>query len=413
MNGIEALVFVVLVAVVGVVAYALGARRGASGAASTSQPKAPTPPSKKEKEANANAADENAEPAADEPAPAEPAATEPAKRDEGAPAEDAPAPAAAAESKSDAPSAEAPPPEDDMPKLWVEDDDEIDPTRVGALPAIARKVLQPPVELVIVDEGAADDEDAASAASAPLLLITASAQTDTGLRRKRNEDSLVVNVEANLFVVADGMGGHRGGELASKLAVKALEEAFVTGTIEGTPHASLPADASEIARALQMANATILETAEHRRDLEGMGTTVCAARFTSSRRRMWIAHVGDSRCYRLRDGVFTQLTNDHTMAEHGVTGPESLQLSRAVGVWATIPVDVLAVMPRPGDVYLLCSDGLTKMLTDDIIGNVLRGEEDMKAAVERLILFANARGGKDNITVILVRVSSTAAEPSS
>lgn len=98
------------------------------------------------------------------------------------------------------------------------------------------------------------------------------------------------------------------------------------------------------------------------------------------------------------------MTADHTMADHGVTGPESAHLSRAVGIWPTVPIDIISGVPRLGDVYLLCSDGLTKMLNDDVIATVLRGEEDPKAAVERLIRFANSRGGKDNITVILVRV---------
>jgi protein phosphatase len=135
-----------------------------------------------------------------------------------------------------------------------------------------------------------------------------------------------------------------------------------------------------------------------------MGTTVVCARFSPTKRRLHIGHVGDSRCYRLRDGIFKQLTADHTMAELGMTGPESANLSRAVGIWSTVPIDVVVGAPLPSDIYLLCSDGLTKMLDDERIAHVLRTEEDPQAAVDRLIFFANARGGKDNITVILVRV---------
>ena len=239
--------------------------------------------------------------------------------------------------------------------------------------------------------------------------MSATAQTDTGMRRKQNEDSLLVNREENLFVVADGMGGHNAGELASRLAVQAIEDAFGTGTFEGEPHADVPIEASELARAMQMANATIFEMAKTKPELDGMGTTLCCARFSPTKRRMHIGHVGDSRCYRLRNGVFTQLTKDHTMADLGLTGPESGNLSRAVGIWAAVPIDVIVAAPSPDDVYILCSDGLTKMLDDDRIAHVLRTEQDAQAAVDRLIFFANAKGGKDNITVILVRVVDPAA----
>jgi serine/threonine protein phosphatase PrpC len=153
-----------------------------------------------------------------------------------------------------------------------------------------------------------------------------------------------------------------------------------------------------------MANAAILETAKSQPELEGMGTTVCAARFSANKQRVFIGHVGDSRCYRLRDGVFEQMTADHTMADHGVKGPGAAHLSRAVGIWPTVPIDVVMGVPLEDDVYLLCSDGLTKMLKDETIATVLKSEIDPKTAVERLVLFANSHGGKDNITVILIRV---------
>lgn len=188
--------------------------------------------------------------------------------------------------------------------------------------------------------------------------------------------------------------------------------AFTTGTFEGKPHDGIPLEASELARAMQMANATILEHAKANPELEGMGTTLCCARFSPTKRRLHIGHVGDSRCYRFRDGVFTQLTTDHTMADLGMTGPESANLSRAVGIWSTVPIDIIVAAPSPDDVYLLCSDGLTKMLDDDRIAHVLRSEEDAKAAVDRLIFFANAKGGKDNITVILIRVVAPSAAAS-
>jgi PPM family protein phosphatase len=291
-----------------------------------------------------------------------------------------------------------------MPNLaMLEDyaeDDDVEPTKIGVRPP-RRAIYQPPVQRIVYDEDAAFDEPTHAEL---LFLVSATAQTDTGLRRKRNEDSVLVLESAGLFVVADGMGGYRGGELASQLAVTTIGDAFRRHAFEGEPHENIPVQASELARSIQMANAAILETAKQRPELEGMGTTLCAARFSPNKKRVFLGHVGDSRCYRLRDGVLTQMTADHTMADHGVQGPESAHLSRAVGIWPTVPIDIIMAVPLPHDVYLLCSDGLTKMLNDEIIANVLRAEEDLKAAVERLILFANSRGGKDNITVVLVRV---------
>jgi serine/threonine protein phosphatase PrpC len=289
-----------------------------------------------------------------------------------------------------------------LAKLEYEEDADIDPTKIGATNAAPeRAIYQPPVQRIVYDDDA-EDEQPTGAQS--LFLVSAAAQTDTGRRRKRNEDSLLVQENVGLYVVADGMGGYRGGELASQLAVKTMAEAYRSGQFEGDPHDSVPAHASELARAIQMANAAILETAKSQPELEGMGTTVCAARFSANKQRVFIGHVGDSRCYRLRDGVFEQMTADHTMADHGVKGPGAAHLSRAVGIWPTVPIDVVMGVPLEDDVYLLCSDGLTKMLKDETIATVLKSEIDPKTAVERLVLFANSHGGKDNITVILIRV---------
>jgi serine/threonine protein phosphatase PrpC len=289
-----------------------------------------------------------------------------------------------------------------LAKLEYEEDDDIDPTKIGATNvAPTRAVYQPPVQRIVYDDDAEDDHPTGAQS---LFLVSAAAQTDTGRRRKRNEDSLLIQENVGLYVVADGMGGYRGGELASQLAVKTIADAFKSGQFEGDPHDSVPAHASELARAIQMANAAILETAKAQPELEGMGTTVCAARFSANKQRVFIGHVGDSRCYRLRDGVFEQMTADHTMADHGVKGPGAAHLSRAVGIWPTVPIDVVMGVPLENDVYLLCSDGLTKMLKDETIATVLQSEDDPKAAVERLVLFANSHGGKDNITVVLIRV---------
>ena len=330
--------------------------------------------------------------AAEPPKPTKPA--EIAEKTATSPAPAAVAPAAAARP---APAEEA------LAKLEYEEDADIDPTKIGAGAATAapRLVYQPPVHRIVYDEDADTDEPTRAES---LFLVSAMAQTDPGLRRKRNEDSVLVLESASLFVVADGMGGYRGGELASQLAVTTIGDAFRRRTFEGDPHEDVPAQASELARAMQMANAAILETASHKPELKGMGTTVVAARFSANKKRVYIGHVGDSRCYRMRDSVLTQMTADHTMADQGVQGPAAAHLSRAVGIWPTVPIDIIIGTPVADDVYLLCSDGLTKMLDDNVIGSVLRAEDDLKSAVERLIDLANGRGGKDNISVVLVRV---------
>lgn len=296
----------------------------------------------------------------------------------------------------------------DLIKISHEEDEDVEPTRVGKARIEKPLILQPPVQRVLLDNDAESDEPTRIE---PLFVVSATAQTDPGLRRKRNEDNLLVLDEANLYVVADGMGGHRGGKFASELAVKTIAESHRMKNFEGPAHDAIPREPSELARSIQMANAAILETAKKQPELQGMGTTICAVRFSPKKRRLVVGHVGDSRCYRLRDGVMTQMTTDHTMADFGVAGPESAHLSRAIGIWPTVPIDVLLGVPKVGDIYLLCSDGLTKMLDDDMIATVLRNEEDPKSAVERLIFFANARGGKDNVTVILLKVIKPPSPP--
>ena len=133
-----------------------------------------------------------------------------------------------------------------------------------------------------------------------------------------------------------------------------------------------------------------------------------AARFSPNKQRLYIGHVGDSRVYRMRKGKLQQMTSDHTMKELGVSGAGAAHLSRAVGIWPVVPIDIVLGKPQPGDMYLLCSDGLSKMVTDDDIELVLRKSDVPAVAVEELIRFANDQGGKDNVTVIVVRVDDPA-----
>lgn len=292
---------------------------------------------------------------------------------------------------------------DALPRLEDDEDEEEDlnPTKVGTSPALKAQSVSPPAKRIVYDDDA-DQEDPTYPRA--LILLSASAKTDRGLRRKRNEDSLLVKDDQNLFAVADGMGGYHGGDVASSIAVETIERAFVEQRFEGEPHSTIPWRASELARAIQMANEAILSRAQAHREYVGMGTTICAARFSPNKQRMYIGHVGDSRMYRMRGGKLSQMTHDHTMKDFGVTDATSGQLSRAVGIWPTVPVDVIIGKPKPGDVYLICSDGLTKMMTDEAIAQALGERRTPSEVVQTLIEGANAKGGRDNITVILIKV---------
>jgi protein phosphatase len=157
-----------------------------------------------------------------------------------------------------------------------------------------------------------------------------------------------------------------------------------------------------------MANEAIFEKASGDKQLEGMGTTISAARFSRNKQRVYIGHVGDSRVYRLRSGELLQMTSDHTMEQLGVSGAGGAHLSRAVGIWPVVPIDIVLGKPQPNDVYLLCSDGLSKMVTDEDIGKMLRASKAPGDAAAALIKAAIDHGGKDNVTVIVVRVDDPA-----
>ncbi len=272
-----------------------------------------------------------------------------------------------------------------------EDDDEggpLDSDRPAAVP-------------IIYDEEAAEDEPTRVHA---VILVSAVGQTDLGQKRKINEDRYLALDEHQLYVVADGMGGHAGGEVASQCAVDTIAHAFNTQKFEGTPYPNVPRRGGELALAIQMANHAIHEKAKREPKLAGMGTTIVSARFTPGKERVYIGHVGDSRCYRFRAGQLTQVTTDHTMGAIGMTGPFADHLSRAVGIAPAVKVDLVIAKPRHDDVFLLCSDGLSKMVKDDAIREVLAAHPDPNEAVKALVERANAGGGRDNITVILVVV---------
>ncbi|MDC0745564.1 protein phosphatase 2C domain-containing protein [Polyangium mundeleinium] len=263
-----------------------------------------------------------------------------------------------------------------------------------------------PAKPIVVDDDAAADEPTRAS---PFILVSAAGQTDKGQKRKNNEDSYVVVDEHGLFVVADGMGGYAGGEIASALTVEVIEKAFKAQTFEGPAYENVPRRGRELARTIQMANKAVFEKAAGDPMLKGMGTTVVAARFSLNKQRLYLGHVGDSRCYRLREGKLEQITTDHTMAALGFTGPAfAHRLNRAVGTQPSVEIDLIIGRPRPDDAYLLCSDGLSKMVPDEELRQILVETKHPQQAIDQLIARANEKGGHDNITAILVCVKKPA-----
>jgi PPM family protein phosphatase len=232
------------------------------------------------------------------------------------------------------------------------------------------------------------------------------AGTDTGRQRRANEDSLLAR--SPLFVVADGMGGAQAGEVASRIAVESFGH--------GLDDASRPESA--LATLALAANSRIHELSHSDAEHAGMGTTLTAVYVGDE--EVAIAHVGDSRAYCLRDGELLRLTDDHSLVdelmrqgrltpEEAVEHPQRSVITRALGPEGTVEVDTRTFRARPGDVYLLCSDGLTTMLAEEEIAGVLRSHPRLRDAGEALIAAANEAGGRDNITVVLLRLEDVAA----
>jgi serine/threonine protein phosphatase PrpC len=226
-------------------------------------------------------------------------------------------------------------------------------------------------------------------------------RTDTGLQRRSNEDSSFAR--APMFVVADGMGGAQSGEVASRIAVQTFEQGLPDqGSAE-----------QRLAYRVQEANAAIHRRSRTEQENAGMGTTVTAALLDEE--ALAIAHVGDSRAYLYRDGELTRLTQDHSLVdelvrqgklteEQAAEHPQRSIITRALGPEATVEVDTWSYPARAGDLVLLCSDGLTSMISEQKIDEVLRTAQRLEEAADRLIREANAAGGRDNITVILFRI---------
>lgn len=317
--------------------------------------------------------------------------------DAGKGATEAPAPAAT-------PSTPAPAPRKSIPPKDKEED-EPEGTKVASIPppaAVVHKEMSviAPLPEVGVDLMVDDDPTGPQA----LILVTAVGRTDPGRRRKHNEDAYLVMENEGVFAIADGMGGYAAGEVASQLAVDVLQEAFKTNTFTGSADPNTPRRGDELVRAITMANTAILTQARANEAQSGMGTTIVSCRFSPNKQRVYLAHVGDSRCYRIRGDELRQLTQDHTLGAVGIKGPSASKLSRAVGIQELVEVDLSVDAPHVGDYFLLCSDGLSKMVPEAMIRDIVKESPNLESAVERLVTTANERGGRDNVTVILIHV---------
>ena len=253
--------------------------------------------------------------------------------------------------------------------------------------------------------------------------IVAAGVSDVGQQREHNEDSFVILPEFDLYIVADGMGGHRAGDVASKMATHTIASFFqatakedATWPFHFDPHLSV--EENRLITGIKVANKRIFEASTRYREVHGMGTTVVGALVAKERGRMYVAHVGDSRCYRVRQGQVTLLTRDHSLLNDYLLvmpdmTPEQREelpknvITRALGMQDSVVVDLVPEQPQPGDAYILCSDGLSGMITDEqLLETVMHSGDDANAIATNLVRRANDHGGEDNITVVVLRIGA-------
>ena len=239
------------------------------------------------------------------------------------------------------------------------------------------------------------------------MTLLASGSTDVGRIRRSNEDSYGIYPDLHLYVVADGMGGHVAGEVASRLAVEAIGS-FSAAALKNDLSLS---SSQRLVQAIQQANEHIIQAGKENTQLVGMGTTVVAAVIDQSTAH--IGHVGDSRAYLLRNKEIKQLTKDHSLLneylQKGLITPENSGdypykhiITRALGSRPGVEVEIQTIALQPGDCFLLCTDGLTNMLTERDIRTILTTmDNDPEKGCRRLIEAANSKGGEDNITAVL------------
>jgi protein phosphatase len=237
--------------------------------------------------------------------------------------------------------------------------------------------------------------------------------TDIGRERNHNEDKFVLLPEFNVFVVADGMGGHQSGEVASRMAASTVAAYFRDGAgADGNRDAG-----DRLRDAVRDANARIFSRGDDSRSHRGMGTTIVAATFAPKDGTMHVVHAGDSRAYLFRGGSIKQLTRDHSLLSDALLErPELTEsdlaylpknvITRALGIAPVVELDACACPVEVGDVFLLCSDGLHGLVEDASIGTIVRGTPSLTEACSRLVEAANRNGGRDNITAVLVRIEA-------
>jgi protein phosphatase len=240
-------------------------------------------------------------------------------------------------------------------------------------------------------------------------------RTDPGLARENNEDSVTVDEPTRLGILADGMGGYNAGEVASGMATTFIKSELGRWLAQAGRHAN----AREVRRAMEIcvdnANRSIFNAANSNPQYSGMGTTLVVGVFQDG--RLMLGHIGDSRCYRLRSGQLEQITKDHSLLQEqmdaGLITPEQAATStnknlvtRALGVEDAVLLEVNEHRVEPGDLYLMCSDGLSDMLDDEAIAQILSSEGSLEQKSVQLIDAANANGGRDNISVLLALANS-------
>lgn len=255
------------------------------------------------------------------------------------------------------------------------------------------------------------------------MRAAASGLSDVGLQREHNEDSFVVLSEYDLFVVADGMGGHRAGDVASRIATETISEFFKSTANEDVTwpfhfDANLSEEENRLLAGIRVANRQIFERSTRSRECHGMGTTVVGAMFSPRKKRMYVGHVGDSRCYRVRGQRIQLLTRDHSLVNDYLLAMPDLTeeqrselpknvITRALGMQDSVVVDLQHDDPKLGDIYVLCTDGLSGMVSDQEIEQIIGSTTDIREACRRLIARANEHGGEDNSTVVVIRIEDT------
>jgi len=259
------------------------------------------------------------------------------------------------------------------------------------------------------------------------MRAVAAGLTDVGLQRDHNEDSFAILQDHELYIVADGMGGHRAGDVASKLATEAIVDFFRATAAEDFTwpfhfDSRMSEEENRLLTGIKIANRQIVERSSRQRECHGMGTTVVGALFSGKKGKMYLGHVGDSRAYRVRGNEIKQMTRDHSLVnDYLLAMPELTEeqkselpknvITRALGMQEHVSVDLQGDDASVGDCYVLCSDGLSGMIEDSEILEIVAGSPNIEEACRKLIALANEHGGEDNITAVLVKIEDEPDAP--